>query len=284
MTNSVGSATTTIQNRIETLGIIAGSRSLPLLLATQARAAGVRSIITAAFEGETDPAIAAVSDQVRWLRVGQLGKLIDFFKEHDVAHCAMAGQIAPKNLFDLRPDFRTLGLLLRIKEKNAHTLFAAIANELAKDGIELVEATPWLRPLMPVKGYRIGPTPSQQQLEDAAFGFRIAKEISRLEIGQTVVVKGGTVLAVEGFEGTDRCLQRGGELAGAKKGAVAVKVAKTGHDMRFDIPCAGLQTVEVCAKAGIEVLAVEAERTLVLDQDAMAAKLGKLGVSVIAVG
>lgn len=276
--------TANIQPQIQTLGIIAGSRSLPLLLASQARAAGVRSIVSAAFEGETDPAIANVSDHVRWMRVGQLGKLIDFFKEHGVAHCAMAGQIAPKNLFDLRPDFRTLGLLLRIKEKNAHTLFTAIADELAKDGIELVEATPWLRPLMPTKGFQIGPKPSQAQLEDAAFGFRIAKEISRLEIGQTVVVKGGTVLAVEGFEGTDRCLQRGGELAGAKKGAVAVKVAKTGHDMRFDIPCAGFQTVEVCAKAGIEVLAVEAERTLVLDREAMESKLGKLGVSVIAVG
>ena len=130
----------------------------------------------------------------------------------------MAGQIAPKNLYDVRPDLRAMGVLLRLKEKNAHTIFGAIADELKKDGVELIEATPWLEPLMPGPGFRLGPAGSPRRSRRMwQFGFRIAKEVSRLEIGQTVVVKEGTVLAVEGFEGTDKCLARGGELAGQRR-------------------------------------------------------------------
>src|SRR5207249_10542772 len=148
-----------------------------------------------------------------WLKVGQLSKMVAAFTDRGIKHCVMAGQIAPKNLFDLRPDLRALGLLFRLKEKNAHTLFGAIADELRKDGVELIEATPWLKPLMPTVGFHLAPKLSADQQADVEFAFRIAKEISRLEIGQTVVVKDGTVLAVEGFEGTDKCVARGGELA-----------------------------------------------------------------------
>jgi DUF1009 family protein len=179
----------------------------------------------------------------------------------------MVGQIAPKNLFDLRPDLRTLALLFRLKEKNAHTIFGAIADELKKDGVELIEATPWLAPLMPGQDFQLGPKLSDAQKSDVEFGFKIAKEISRLEIGQTVVVKNGAVLAVEGFEGTDKCLARGGELAGKDGGAVAVKVAKQKHDLRFDIPCLGAQTLETCAAANISVLAVESGKTLLLERN-----------------
>ena len=179
----------------------------------------------------------------------------------------MAGQIAPRNLYEVRPDLRAVGLLFRLKEKNAHTIFGAIADELKKDGVELIEGTPWLRPLMPPSGYLLGPKLSQSQHDDVEFGFRIAKEVSRLEIGQTVVVKDGTVLAVEGFEGTDHCLMRGGQLAGKVGGAVAIKVAKANHDMRFDIPCLGPRTLETCAAARISVLAIEAGKTLLLEQN-----------------
>ena len=143
-----------------------------------------------------------------------------------------------------------MGVLLRLKEKNAHTIFGAIADELKKDGVELIEATPWLNRSCRPRDFISGPKLSDGQRADVDFGFRIAKEISRLEIGQTVVVKNGTVLAVEGFEGTDQCLARGGELAGKNGGAVAVKVAKASHDLRFDIPCIGAQTLETCAGAG----------------------------------
>lgn len=237
-----------------------------------------------AFEGETDPALAGLVDEIVWVKVGQLSKMIDAFTRSGVRQCVMLGQIAPRNLFDVRPDFRALGLLLRLKEKNAHSLFGAVADELKKEGVEVVEATPWLSRLMPGRGFRIGAVPSPEQMADVEFGFRVAKEISRLEIGQLVVVKNGTVLAVEGFEGTDRCLARGGELAGKDGGAVAVKVAKENHDMRFDIPCVGLQTLETCAGAGISVLALEAGRTLLLDPDQVSALASRARICLTTVG
>jgi DUF1009 family protein len=269
---------------IETLGIIAGNRDLPLILAREARQAGIRRLVAVAFEGETSPELAALVDDIVWLRVGQLGKLIDAFTSRGVKQCVMAGQIAPKNLFDLRPDFRAMALLMRLKEKNAHTIFGAIAGELGKEGVEVIAALPWLKPIMPGTGYHAGPALTEAQQEDVQFGCRIAKEVSRLEIGQTVVVKNGVVLAVEGFEGTDKCLARGGELAGKAGGAVAVKVAKENHDMRFDIPCIGPRTLEICAASGVNVLAVEAGQTLLLDKTQLEAQAQKGRVSVVTAG
>ena len=247
------------------LGIIAGNRSLPLALAREARASGVPRLVAVAFEGETNPEITKLVDEIVWLKVGQLNKLIDAFTARGISQCVMVGQIAPNNLFNLRPDMRAMGLLLRLKEKNAHTIFGAIADELKKEGVELISAMPWLTSQMPAAGFRIGKFSAEQE-DDLAFGFKIAKEVSRLEIGQTVVVKEGTVLAVEGFEGTDKCLQRGGELAGSKGGATAVKVAKANHDLRFDLPCIGDRTIETCARAGISALGFEAGKTILLEQ------------------
>jgi DUF1009 family protein len=255
---------------VESLGLIAGNRSLPLEFARQARKPGGRRLVAVGFEGETDPALASLVDDLIWVKVGQLSKMIGAFTERGVKQCVMVGQIAPQNLYNVRPDLRAMGLLLRLREKNAHTLFGAIADELKKDGVELVEATPWLKPLMPGAGFHLGPKLSSTQRSDVEFGFRVAKEISRLEIGQTVVVKNGTVLAVEGFEGTDACLARGGELAGKDGGAVAVKVARANHDMRFDIPCLGPQTLETCAAARIAVLTLEADKALLLEQETCA--------------
>ncbi|TAL05089.1 MAG: LpxI family protein, partial [Verrucomicrobia bacterium] len=193
------------------------------------------------------------------------------------------GQLAPKNLFDVRPDLCAMTLIFRLKEKNAHTIFGGVADELKKDGVELVEATPWLKALMPGKDFSLGPKLKAEQREDVEFGLRIAKETSRLEIGQTVVVKEGTVLAVEGFEGTDKCLARGGELAGKDGGAVGVKVAKLNHDMRFDLPCIGPQTLETCAAGKFSAFAFEAGRSLLLEQETCAelAKRHKISVATI---
>jgi DUF1009 family protein len=264
----------------DALGLIAGNRTLPLAFARLARVAGVKKLVAVAFENETDPALAPLVDEIVWLRVGQLSKMIGAFTRRGVKQCVMVGQIAPKNRYDLRPDLRAMALLLRLKEKNAHTLFGAIADELKKDGVELIDATPWLAPLMPGKDFQIGPKLSSEQKADVEFGHRLAQEVSRLEIGQTVVVKNGTVLAVEGFEGTDKCLARGGELAGKNGGAVAVKVAKPGHDMRFDIPCIGPQTLETCARRGVAVLALEAGKTLLLEREACAALAEKNKITV----
>ena len=265
------------------LGLIAGNRSLPLEFARQARAAGVKRLVAVGVADETDPTLATLVDDMIWLKVGQLSRMISAFVDRGVKQCVMVGQIAPKHLFDLRPDLRAMSVLLRLKEKNAHTIFGAVADELKKDGIELIEATPWLKPLMPDAGFHLGPKLTGEQHADVEFGFRIAKEISRLEIGQIVVVKSGTVLAVEGFEGTDRCLERGGGLAGKAGGATAVKVAKTRHDMRFDIPCLGASTMEVCAAAKISVLALAAGRTLLLERKACEALAQKNKLALVAI-
>ncbi len=267
----------------ETIGIIAGNRSLPLLFARQARAQGAKRIVAVAFDGETDPRLGELVDDIVWLRVGQLSKLISAFADRGVRHCVMLGQIAPKNLFDLRPDLRAVSVLLRLKEKNAHTIFGAIADELKKDGIELIHPLSWLQPLMPAAGFTLGPALSDEQKEDVAFGLRTAKQISRMEIGQTVVVKNGAVLAVEGLEGTDQCLRRGGSLGGKAGGAVAVKVAREKHDLRFDIPCLGLNTLESCRDAKIAVLAFEAGMTLLLDEEEVAGLARKHKISVVGV-
>jgi UDP-2,3-diacylglucosamine hydrolase len=271
-------------NGIETLGLLAGNRSLPLVFAKQARSLGVKRLVAVAFEGETDPALAEWVDDIVWLKVGQLSKMIAAFTDRGVTRCVMAGQIAPKHLYDLRPDLRAMALLFRLKEKNAHTIFGAIADELREDGVELIEATPWLKPLMPSSGFQLGPKISDAQRVDVEFGFHIAKEVSRLEIGQTVVVKAGSVLAVEAFEGTDPCLARGGGLAGRDGGAVAVKVAKENHDLRFDIPCLGPQTIEACVAARISILAFEAGKSLLLEQETCKNLADNHRVSVITVG
>jgi DUF1009 family protein len=272
-----------VTNGIDCIGIIAGNRSLPLEFARQARTQGVKRLVAVAFENETDPALAQLVDEIVWVKVGQLSKMITAFSERGVRQCVMAGQIAPRNLFNIRPDLRAVGVLFRLKERNAHSIFGAIAAELAKDGIELIEATPWLKPLMPGPGFNLGPALSKDQSGDVQFGFSIAKAVSRLEIGQTVVVKNGTVLAVEGFEGTDKCLARGGELAGSAGGAVAVKVAKEQHDLRFDIPCLGPQTIETCASAGISVLAFEAGRSLLLEQETCERLAKKNKISIVTI-
>jgi len=262
------------------VGLIAGNRTLPRVFAEQARKLGATRIVAVGFEGETDPTLAKAVDELVWLKVGQLGKLIAAFRERQIDRCVMLGQIAPSNLFNVRPDLRAVGLLLKLKERNAHTIFSAIGAELEKDGIQLVEATPWLRPIMMPSGLLLGPGLSETEATDVQFGFKIAKEISRLEIGQTVVVKEGTVLAVEGFEGTDECLRRGGQLAGKQGGAVAVKVAKEKHDMRFDVPCIGPTTVETCASAGIRVLAIEADQNLLLEREEVDRLTRRHGVTV----
>lgn len=228
---------------------------------------GVKRIVALAFENETDPELSKLVDDIVWLKVGQLSKMIEAFQERGITQCVMLGQIAPRNLFDVRPDLRALTALLKIKEKNAHSIFGGLIDELRKDGIEVVESLPWLRPIMPGKGFHLGPKLSEEQAADVAFGLKICKEICRLEIGQSVVVKNGAVLAVEGFEGTDNCLRRGGELSGKDRGAIAVKVARDKHDTRFDVPCLGARTLQVCAEAGISVLAFEPGMTLLLDRE-----------------
>lgn len=249
------------------LGIIAGGGAYPLVLARAARAAGVGRLAAATFEGETDPALSELVDEHTSLRVGQLGRLLAFFQKAGVSRAVMAGQIAPRNLWDLRPDFRALLLLGRLRERNAESLFGAVADELARAGIELLPATTYLEHLLAPAGHFAGPAPGKRARLDAAFALRVAKQTSALDIGQSVVVKHGTVLAVEAFEGTDACLRRGGALAGPRGGAVLGKVSKPNQDLRFDVPVIGPRTLETAAAAGVRTVAMEAGKTLLLEKD-----------------
>lgn len=263
----------------EALGIIAGSGVYPLLLADAARVAGVKKIVVAAFADETSPDITNRADQIEWLRVGQLGKLLGFFRGANVRHAIMAGQIAPGNLFSLRPDFKAMFLLARLKERNAESIFGAIADQLSENGVELLPATTFLHHLLAPQGHIAGPKLKEREENDVAFGFAIAKKLSALNVGQTVVVKNGTTLAVEAFEGTNEAIRRGGSLG--KKNTIVIKVTKPGQDMRFDVPVIGTETLRVAAEARVRAIAVEAGRTLLLERAALVALAERSRISVV---
>jgi DUF1009 family protein len=264
----------------DVLGIIAGNGVYPRLLAESARKAGVRKIVAAAFTDETDPTLGQHVDLVEWMRVGQLSRLLKFFRDQNIHYAIMAGQIAPKNLFDLHPDWKALLVLAKLKQRNAETIFAAIADELANVNVDLLAATTFLEDSIAPAGLIAGPKPSHRQEEDVDFGWEIAKEIAGLDIGQTVVVKNGTVVAVEGLEGTNEAIKRGGALA--RKGAVIVKVAKPNQDMRFDVPVIGVETLRVAWEARLRVIAVEAGKTLLLERDVIVDLANRAKISLVA--
>lgn len=266
---------------MDNIGIIAGNGIYPETFIAGARKAGVKRLAMCAFENETKPEVVGKVEAVEWVRVGQLSRMIKFFKREGVKNCVMVGQIAPKNLFDLRPDFRTLMMLARLKHRNAESMFGAIGDELAKEGIELLPATTFLEELMPKAGHVAGPVLKKRRWEDVEYGFNIAKESSRLDIGQTVVVKNGTVLAVEAFEGTNECVKRGGTLG--RGDATMVKVSKPNQDMRFDVPVVGPATISSAAEAGVDVIAVEAGKTLVLAMEEVVRLCQTLKVSLVGV-
>lgn len=247
---------------LSSIALISGNGIYPETFVRAARKAGVKKLVAAAFLNETKPELAGMVDAMEWFRVGQLSKMISFISKQGVRQAVMVGQIAPKNLFDLRPDIRTLLMLARLKRRNAETLFGAIGDELAKEGITLLPATTFLEELMPARGHVAGPVIKKRRWEDAEYGFQIAKETSRLDIGQTVVVKNGTVLAVEAFEGTNETVKRGGLLG--RGGATLVKVSKPNQDMRFDVPVLGPETIRTAAEAGVDVIACESGKTLLL--------------------
>ena len=267
------------QPPLHALGIIAGNGVYPRLLADGARRAGVEKIVTAAFTGETDPTLEQHVELVEWMRVGQLGRLLKFFRSQGIHHAIMAGQIAPKNLFDLRPDLKALMLLGKLKERNAESIFAAIADELAKIDVDLLPATTFLEDSIAKLGLIAGPKLSSREEHDIELGWNIAKEIARLDIGQTVIVKNGTIVAVEALEGTNEAIRRGGVVA--REGAVMIKVAKSNQDMRFDVPIIGAETIRVATEAGLRVIAVEAGKTLFLQREAIANLAGAASISVV---
>ena len=271
------------ETSLRTIGIIAGSGVYPeeFIAAARRKAPGAR-LVMCGFTGETKPELEGLVDAMEWARVGQLSKPIKFFRREGAPEAVMIGQISPKNLFEMRTDLRVLMMFARLKTRNAETIFGAIADELAKDGITLLPATTFLEDQLPGPGPVCGPPFKKRQLADAEFGFRMAKETSRLDIGQSVVVRHGTVLAAEAFEGTNGCIKRGGEL-GRGKEVMLVKVSKPNQDFRFDVPVIGPQTIETCAAAGVASIAIEAGRTLLLEKQRVAELCVKHGIGIHAV-
>ena len=257
-----------VQPPPDILGIIAGNGVYPRLLADSARESGVNKIVAAAFTGETEPALEQHVDVVEWMRVGQLSRLLKFFRAQEIRHAIMAGQIAPKNLFDLRPDLKALMLLGKLKQRNAESIFSAIADELSKIEVDLLPATTFLEDSLAQPGLIAGRKLSAREENDVELGWNVAKEIARLNIGQTVIIKNGTVVAVEALEGTNEAIRRGGILA--RESGVMVKVSKPNQDMRFDVPVIGVETVRVAAESRLRIIAIEAGKTLLLERDAIA--------------
>jgi DUF1009 family protein len=265
------------------VGLMAGRGRYPLLFCEAAKAHGVARLVVVAMHGETDPAIASLADEVVWVHVGQLNKAIQSFVQREVRHVVFAGQVKPARLFgDLRPDFRALKLLATLRLRHAESIFGAIADEFERDGVHVLPATTFLEESLATLGQLGKVKPKRRVQEDIDLGWRVAREVSRLDVGQTVVVKDGTVLAVEGFEGTDQAILRGGELGHG--GVVVVKVAKPRHDMRFDVPCIGTRSAESLQRAGAVALAVQAGKTLLIDRAETLAALDRAKIAVVGVG
>ncbi|TPW09476.1 MAG: hypothetical protein FD129_2192 [bacterium] len=264
---------------MKTLGIIAGSGTFPLTVAQAARREGYR-VVAVAHEGETHPDLAAQVDELTWIHVGELNKLIAAFKAAGVSEAVMAGGIKKVRLFgNARPDLRTLSLLARVGIKKDDSLLRAVAEELASEGIQIRSATELLSSLLTPKGLLTDRSPTSREEQDVEFGWSLAKEIGRLDIGQCVVVKDRTVLAVEAIEGTDETIRRGGRHG--REGAVVVKVSKPQQDARFDLPTVGPKTVEVMTEVGATVLALEAGCSILLERDLLLEKARAAGISVL---
>ena len=263
----------------ETLALIAGRADYPLLLARAARARGVRRIVAIAFKGETSRAIAQVADEVVWIHAGSLGALLEALARSGAKQAVMAGQINPKNLFCIRMDHALLELLKQLPMKNAHTIFGGVVAEIEKIGIALLPASSFMQDYMPAAGLLTARSPDSRERRDVEIGRRVIKDMSHLDVGQTVVVKEGMVLAIEAFEGTNKAILRGGKLGGP--GAVVIKVPKVGHDMRFDIPVIGKWTLRSLKKARASCLAIEAGGAILLHRDELIAQANAMNLAIL---
>lgn len=263
------------------LGLIAGNSRFPLIFAQAAQAQGI-DIVAVAHRGETPEEIVMLVPGVVWVQVGELGKIIDTLKQAGITQAVMVGGINKAGaLASFQPDERGFAFIARMPSLKDDVLLRGVAEELESEGICVVESTLFLSHLLPPAGVLTRCEPNPQQWQDVRLGFAVAKEIGRWDIGQSVVVKRGTVLAVEGIEGTGTTIRRGGELGGG--GVVVVKVSKPQQDLRFDVPAVGPETILVMAEVGGEVLALEAGKTLMLDKEELLQAAEEKGIAVVAV-
>ncbi|CAN5334210.1 UDP-2,3-diacylglucosamine diphosphatase LpxI [soil metagenome] len=248
-------------------GLIAGNGRFPFLVLDGAKKAGT-SLAVVAIKEETDPAIDDMAETIIWVGIGQLGKMISFFKGEGVTKVIMAGQVKHVQIFSgAIPDIRMMKMLWNLPRRNTDALIGGVGGELAKDGIELIDSTHFIKDQLAPEGVLTKRKPSDLERENVIYGLHIADELSRLDLGQTVVVRGKACVAIEAMEGTDATIQRAGELVKGK--LTVVKVAKPDQDMRFDVPVVGLPTIQTMIEAGATCLSVTAGKTLIFDREEM---------------
>lgn len=260
------------------IGLIAGNGVFPLEVASAARQRGL-GVIAVAHSGETDPGLAALVDEITWIKVGELQRLIEVFRTAGVKEAAMAGGIARARLVNsFAPDARALAMLRRVSRFSDDTILRAVASEIEAEGIAVIDPVPILEGILAGPGLLAGPAPSRAQLDDLALAFRIARTVGQFDVGQVVAIRDGVVGAVEAIEGTDAALQRAAALMG--KGLVVAKVAKPSQDLRFDRPAIGVATVELLGEIGAALLGVEAGKAMLLGRENTLDRAAGLGVAI----
>ncbi|MCP3944431.1 MAG: LpxI family protein [Desulfobacteraceae bacterium] len=263
------------------IGLIAGGGQFPLLFTQKAIQKGY-DVVTVGFNSETDKTLVDQVTHFKWLYLGQVSKLVKYFKQHGVFEAVMLGTISKTNIFkDIRPDLKALAFIAKTGLTHDDTLLSSFANLLSKEGIEIKPSTFLLPELISKRGCWTKKTPDKAEKKDIYQGWKIAKEIGRLDIGQCIVISNGTVLAVEAIDGTDATIKRGAGIA-AGNGAVVVKLSKPGQDLRFDLPSSGCATIRTMVESGATVLALEADLSIAFDREEMIRLADRHGISIIA--
>ena len=266
------------------LGLIAGNGRFPFLVLEAARAAGHDVTVVAAREeafSELNDAAKRTGSDIHWVSLGQLGTCISLLKNAGVTHAVMAGQVKHTKIFSsgILPDWTMAKVLGKLASRNTDGIIGAVAGVLRESGIELMDSTALLAPMLAAPGALTARRPTEDEEKDLAFGYRMADQIAALDIGQTIAVKHQAVVAVEAMEGTDEVIARAGHLAGP--GVCIVKVAKPKQDMRFDVPVIGFATIQAMRVAGAAVLSIDAGKTLVLDREAVIASANEAKIAIV---
>jgi len=270
--------TTSISNS-NSWGLIAGNGRFPFLVLEGARSQGIDMAVIAIKE-ETDPDLGKLAQRLHWVSLGELSKTIDLLHQEGVTQAVMAGQVKHNKIFSaIRPDWKLTKVLFALPKKNTDSLIGAVAKVLEDEGIRLVDSTVFLKPLLPDAGVLTRRKPSQEEYADMAYGLSLARNIAAMDIGQTVVVSSQACIAVEAMEGTDETIARAARIAVGRP-LVVVKVSKPKQDMRFDVPVVGLPTIATMKASGATALAIDAQRTLLFDREALLAAANDAGIAI----
>jgi DUF1009 family protein len=269
----------TTENSSGDWGLIAGNGDFPFLVLEGARSRGIEMAVIAIRE-EASPALEGVTKRLHWISLGELSRGIDLLHQEGVKHAVMAGQVKHNKIFSsIRPDWRLAKLLFSLPSKNTDSLIGAVARVLEDEGIELVDSTKFLGPLLPAPGVLTRRAPDEAEAADIEYGRKVARQIAGLDLGQTVVVRDRACVAIEAMEGTDETIERAARITGGQKLAV-VKVSKPRQDMRFDVPVVGMKTIEVMKRSNATALGIDAGRTLLFDRDALIRAADEAGIAI----